>query len=285
MAQLAMQRIEGLSFSVALAQALRIRSRSRTLIKEFHYPRLGPGQMWEKFQKAIEDGGGRILLDTKVTHIDREGLRIGHIKASRGGRVIEVSGDHYISSIPLKALIDQMNPEPEEIVRRAAENLRYRDFILVGLIVEKKDLFPDQWIYVHNPDVSVGRIQNFKNWSPAMVPDQERTSLGAEYFCSEGDNLWNMADDELIELASRELASLELVEKEFVLEGIVYRQRKAYPVYDFHYEDSLKVLQSFISNIENLHSIGRNGLHRYDNQDHAMLTGIKAARELLDIKE
>jgi protoporphyrinogen oxidase len=166
-------------------------------------------------------------------------------------------------------------------VRRAAEGLKYRDFLTVVLIVKKKDVFPDNWIYVHTPHIHVGRIQNYKNWSAAMVPDPQTTCLGMEYFCNEGDALWSRGDDDLVELARREVVAIGFAEPEEIFDGAVLRQKKAYPVYDPTYRGHLDRLRDYLLRFENLQMIGRNGLHKYDNQDHAMLTALLAVKNIL----
>jgi protoporphyrinogen oxidase len=201
--------------------------------------------------------------------------------ARKNGRFIEISGEHYLSTIPLAELIACLDPPPPDDVLRAAKSLFYRDLILIGLIVDHPNLFPDQWIYIHSPQVKVSRIQNFKNWSIRMVPDPMKTSLGMEYFCTEGDGLWMRSDSELIELATRELIHLGLTKAGEVKEGVVIRQSKAYPVYDDGYRKHLERIQQFLVGIENLQSIGRNGMHRYNNQDHSMLTAMFAVKNLL----
>jgi protoporphyrinogen oxidase len=197
-----------------------------------------------------------------------------------GREVHRVTGDHYISSMPLAELITRLDPLPPDDVVLAACRLSYRALILVGLIVDHANLFPDQWIYIHSPEVKVGRIQNFKNWSAAMVPDPGKTSLGMEYFCTEGDEIWALSEATLIELATRELLSMGLAEISDVVDGVVFRQPKAYPVYDREYRQHLEVIRSFLATVDNLQTIGRNGMHRYNNQDHSMLTGMLAARNL-----
>lgn len=183
--------------------------------------------------------------------------------------------------MPVTALLQRLEPAPPEEVLQAARSLSYRDFLIVALIVDVEDLFPDNWIYIHSPDVKVGRIQNFKNWSPAMVPDQRKTCLGMEYFCNEGDDIWQMSEAELLDLATRELDKLGLVDANKVEDGTVIRQRKAYPVYDRDYAQHLEVIRCYIETFDNLQTVGRNGMHRYNNQDHSMLTAILAAKNIL----
>jgi protoporphyrinogen oxidase len=176
--------------------------------------------------------------------------------------------------------VHRLDPLPPDEILQAARSLSYRAFIIVSLIIDAEDLFPDNWIYVHSPEVKVGRIQNFKNWSPKMVPDLNKTCLGMEYFCSEGDELWEMADTELLDLAAKEVARLGFVSESAVEDGTVIRQPKAYPVYDRNYRQHLQVIKSYLDRFENLQTVGRNGMHRYNNQDHSMLTGLLAAKNV-----
>ncbi|MFB0546299.1 MAG: NAD(P)/FAD-dependent oxidoreductase [Anaerolineae bacterium] len=277
----AAQRIRGLSLMAAVSNALFGTNRAKTLINEFYYPVLGPGMMWQRFREIVESQGGQIHLNTEVIRLRREGRRIKSIIAQHDEKKIEISGEHFISSMPLTELIARLDPPPPTDVVRAARKLNYRAFIIVGLIVDRADLFPDNWIYVHSPEVKVGRIQKFKNWSPAMVPDPQKTSLGMEYFCTEGDDTWTMSDAELIELATGELASLGLADASEVVDGVVFRQPGAYPLYDRDYRKHVEVIQRFLATMDNLQTIGRNGMHRYNNQDHSMLTGMLAVRNLL----
>ena len=199
----------------------------------------------------------------------------------RAGREETISGTDFISSMPVSELILKLSPPVPGPIAEAARRLTYRDFLTVCLIVRKRDLFPDNWIYVHSSTVNVGRIQNFANWSPDMVPDHSKSSLGLEYFCAEGDTLWNTPDDELIAMAARELEAIGLATRADVEDGCVFRVPKAYPVYDATYADCMVRVRGFVDGLENLQTVGRNGLHRYNNQDHAMLTGILAVRNLV----
>ncbi len=280
----AAQRIKGLSLTTAIINALFGSNDTKTLIKEFDYPALGPGMMWEKFAEAVENKDGKVYLDTKVISFEREGNMIKSITAEQNGELVQYSADNFITSMPISALIARMKPQPPEEVLHAARSLKYRDFLIVALIVDRKDLFPDNWIYIHSPEVKVGRIQNFKNWSAALVPDVSKSCLGMEYFCSVGDEIWEMSDAELIELATRELVGLGLATTAEVEDGVVIRQPKAYPVYDGEYRGHLEVLEGFLKGMENLQTIGRNGMHRYNNQDHSMLTGMLAVRNILGEK-
>jgi protoporphyrinogen oxidase len=277
----AAQRIKGLSLTAAVSDALFGANNAKSLIKEFQYPSLGPGLMWQRFQGWIERHGGQVSLNTEAIRVRREGDRIQGIIALEDEKTWEVPGEQFISSMPLSKLITQLHPPAPAAVLHAAEQLKYRAFVIVGLIVDRAELFPDNWIYIHNPEVQVGRIQNFKNWSAAMVPDPDRTSLGMEYFCNEGDETWMMSDAELIRLAARELESLELARVGDVVDGVVFRQPKAYPVYDREYRKHVQVIQRFLATVDNLQTIGRNGMHRYNNMDHSMLTGVLAVRNLL----
>ncbi|MDP6586465.1 MAG: hypothetical protein QF535_17560, partial [Anaerolineales bacterium] len=192
-----------------------------------------------------------------------------------------IKGTDFFSTMPLNELISRIDPAPPEEVVEAANGLRYRDFLTVVLILDIADVFDDNWVYIHSPDVKVGRIQNFKNWSGDMVPDDSTTSLGLEYFCSEGDGLWNSSDTELLELGTIEIERIGLAKKANVLDGVVVRQQKAYPVYDAVYEPLLATVQEWVSGLSNFHTIGRNGLHKYNNQDHSMLTAIMAVKNVV----
>jgi protoporphyrinogen oxidase len=278
----AAQRIQGMSLKRAVINALFGSQNAKSLIKEFDYPLLGPGMMWERFQEKLENQGSPVLMQTQVTRIEREGNRIKSITALQADKTIQITGANFISTMPVTALLHRLDPQPPEHVLAAARGLKYRDFLIVSLIIDEKDLFPDNWIYIHSPEFKVGRIQNFKNWSPAMVPDASKTCLGMEYFCSQGDELWEMTDSKLIELASREAVNLGLVGNLSKIEdGTVIRQYKAYPVYDGEYQKHLKVIQNYLSSFENLQTVGRNGMHRYNNQDHSMLTAMLAVKNIL----
>ena len=281
-AEWAAQRIEGLSLSSALWEALRPwgnhdkPKQIKTLIHRFYYPRRGPGMMWERFREIVEAEGSRVLLNTPVEKIHWEPGRVVSVTAN-GKRYF---AEHFISSMAIRDLIRALDPQPEEL-RAAAQDFHYRDFLTVAVIVRQRDVFPDTWIYIHEPGVLVGRIQNFKNWSPEMVPDPETTCLGTEYFCFEGDSLWSRSDAELVDLAFRELVRLKLVRPDSFLDGAVYRMPKAYPVYDRNYRRGLAAVRAFLKRVPNLQLVGRNGMHHYNNQDHSMLTAILAARNIL----
>jgi protoporphyrinogen oxidase len=280
-AEWAAQRIKGLSLRVAAANALFGTGQAKSLITKFHYPVFGPGMMWQRFREEVEACGGSVQLEAEVIRLQRAAGQITELVVKESSTERPVTVDHVISSMPLPELVTRLDPLPPEPVMETAQRLRYRDFILVGLILDRAQLFDENWIYVHSPEVQVGRIQNIGNWSEAMIPVAGKSSLGMEYFCTEGDALWRMADTDLIELAVAELGQLGLAEKAAVENGVVIRQRRAYPVYDGDYSRHLEVIRRFLGTLENLQTVGRNGMHRYNNMDHSMLTGMLAARNLL----
>lgn len=281
-AEWAAQRIKDLSFKTALLSMFAKPNNSiKTLIEEFDYPRLGPGMLWTEAKNEIERRGGRVCLNSQVTRIHRNGNCIESVRISHNGSGEEViRGTDFISSMPVSEFIKKLDPVPPDVLA-AANRLNYRDFLTVCLIVNKSDLFPDNWIYVHSPEVKIGRIQNYKNWSQEMVPDPNKTSLGLEYFCTEGDDLWNLPDAELVELGKMELERIGLVTPSDIVDGCVFRVPKAYPIYDSDYRDCLQTVKEFADSLENFQTIGRNGLHRYNNQDHSMITGMMAVRNLI----
>ncbi len=281
----AAQRIKGLSLTKAITNALFGSNNTKTLIKEFNYPVYGPGQMWERFQQKLDSKGSPVHLNTEVVGIERDGYRVNSVTVKQNGSTSKVVGENFVSSMPVSLLLKKLNPAPPKAILKAANSLKYRDFLIVSLIVDQAELFPDNWIYIHSPEFKVGRIQNFKNWSRAMVPDQSKTCLGMEYFCNEGGKLWQMSNEQLVELASREVKALGLVDPEVNIEdGTVIRQFKAYPVYDDEYRQKVEVIQEYIQKFENLQTVGRNGMHRYNNSDHSMLTGLLAAKNILGEK-
>ncbi|MFQ5678563.1 MAG: FAD-dependent oxidoreductase, partial [Gemmatimonadota bacterium] len=280
-AEWAAQRIKGLSLAKAILSAASLNRRStkiRTLINEFRYPRLGPGQMWERTTELVRSRGGQVLLRHRVTGIERRsgphGERVVGVTADTPDGPVRFPADHVICSMPLRSLVRALEPPVPAEIRGAADGIRYRDFLVVALILDEPDLFPDNWIYVHEPGVQVGRIQNFKNWSPDLVPDPSKSCLGMEYFCFEGDGLWSSSDEALIDLARRELGELKLADPARVVDGAVVRMKKAYPIYDGEYRAHLERVRSCIDRISNLHPVGRNGMHKYNNQDHSMLTAM-----------
>ena len=280
-AEWAAQRIKDLSLKTALlSMFVKPKQTIKTLIEEFDYPRRGPGMMWNAVKTEIERREGVVRMNSDVVRINRTGNRIDGVIVRHDGAEELIRGTDFISSMPVTEFIKALDPPPRPAVLSAAARLSYRDFLTVVLIVDKPHIFEDNWIYIHDPSVHVGRIQNFKNWSPDMVPDPTKTSLGLEYFCTEGDAVWTMADADLIEMGRREIDRIGLARSEDVVDGCVVRVEKAYPVYDSDYREYLGVVRQFIDGLENCQTIGRNGLHRYNNQDHAMLTGMLAVRNL-----
>jgi protoporphyrinogen oxidase len=251
-----------------------------TLIEEFNYPRLGPGMMWERVTEMIREKGCPVEFGNRVERITHADGRTRSVTARTDEGLREVVGSEFISSMPILDLFESLHPSPPEEALQAARDLRYRDFLTVGLILDSSDPFPDNWIYIHSDSVRVGRIQNYKAWSPEMVPDPSRSCIGLEYFVQENDELWNMADEDLIALGARETASLGLIRVEDVIDGVVIRMPKAYPVYDRDYQKRLDVIRAYLEGLPNLQLIGRNGQHRYNNQDHSMVTAIYAARNI-----
>jgi len=283
----AAQRIKNLSLPQALRNAILGSGRVEdgeiitSLIDTFHYPRLGPGMMWERCQQLVEARGGVTHLGVSVERVRHRKGRVECIQGqTRTGQGVEWDGTSFLSSMPLGQLVQVLDPAPSEDVLEAARQLSYRDYLMVVLVVKREHVFPDNWIYIHSPAVMAGRVQNYKNWSPEMVPDRSRTSLGLEYFLSNRHEMWRWLDERLVELAVRECGQLRLVEPGEVEEGIVVRVSRAYPVYDRNYRLNLEKIRSFLLTITNLQTMGRNGLHRYNNQDHSMLTGIYAARNI-----
>ena len=253
-----------------------------SLIEEFEYPRHGPGQMWERCRDMLSEFGSKTMMETEVISVQHaRGQVTGVVAQQPGMPEYLIRTDQVLSSMPVRTLLRCLDPAPPESVLRAAERLNYRDFLTVALIIEEPDLFQDNWIYIHSDEVQVGRVQNFKNWSPDMVPDQQKTALGLEYFVQEGDALWSLPDDELIALGTRECETLGLASADKVVGGSVVRMPKAYPVYDGTYQESLTEIRSWLDQIGGLQLIGRNGQHRYNNQDHSMMTGVYAARNIV----
>jgi protoporphyrinogen oxidase len=291
----AAQRIKGLDLRVAVTNALK-RSLGlgknkkkaapgddvvKTLIETFQYPRRGPGMMWEAAAVQIKQRGGRIVMGRELAGLSWDsGRRLWTIEATTADGATETyTARHVISSAPVRELVAKISPRPISLLHARA--LRYRDFLTVALMVDKPDLFPDNWIYIHDPSVKVGRVQNFRSWSPEMVPGG-MTCLGLEYFCFEGDGLWNARDEDLIALAKREIAQIGLVTAADVVDGCVVRQPKAYPVYDEDYRDHVATIRRDLEgSYPTLHLVGRNGMHKYNNQDHAMMTAMLTARNIL----
>ena len=286
----AAQRIKGLSLGSAIKHAIfskKPKDRKKvvkTLIDTFRYPRLGPGMMWEICTEKVRKLGGQVLMGRKVVGCSYDSVRnLWTVTARKAdGAVEEYRAEHVISSMPIRELIAQIEPPLPDAALQAARSLRYRDFLTVGLIVHDCGSFSDNWIYVHDPSVQVGRVQNYKSWSPEMVPDAGYCSYGLEYFCFEGDGLWTTSDRELIELAKREIQQVNLAASADVVDGCVIRQRKAYPVYDDAYQQHVNTIRKALDeNCPTLHLIGRNGMHKYNNQDHAMMTAMLTAKNIL----
>ena len=296
----AAQRINSLSLGVAILNALspwRNGSKKvKTLLESFRYPRKGPGMMWEVCAEKIVTAGGTVALDSPVDQLtwDSPTSQWTVEGTNADGVKFKHRASHVISTMPLSALITALRPPASELALAAARSLRYRDFITISVIVEDggkgagDGIFQENWLYIHDPSVKVGRIQNYKSWSPEMVPaptsgQSPRTFLGVEYFCFKGDGLWQSSDQELIALAKKELLTTAILKKpEQFIEGFVNRQEKAYPVYDEYYQEHVRTIRDEIaSRYPGLHVSGRNGMHKYNNQDHAMMTGILAAKNII----
>ncbi len=287
----AAQRIKGLSLGSAIKNGLlpqrQPKDRTKvvkTLIDTFRYPRRGPGMMWEACSERVRSLGGAVLLGRRVSgcRFDAASRTWTVTVRCSEGQEERYRGEHVISSMPIRDLIAQIEPRLPEAVQQSAQSLRYRDFLTVGLILRERNRFNDNWIYIHDPGVQVGRVQNYKSWSPEMVPDANCACYGLEYFCFEGDGLWTSPDQELLAMATKELQQVGLADAEDVLDGCVIRQPKAYPVYDDDYKQNVEVVRRAIeSHCPNLHLVGRNGMHKYNNQDHAMMTALLAARNIL----
>ena len=289
----AAQRIKGLDLYSAMANALRnsIAPNAggatkngeviKTLIDSFRYPRQGPGMMWDAAAAKTKEQGGQVhmgqMLDT-LAWDDAAKLWTATSK-TEDGSVCTYTAHHVISSAPITELIASL--DVSQTATAAAGRLRYRDFLTVALVVEKPDLFPDNWIYIHEPSVKVGRIQNFRSWSPEMVPNPEQSCLGLEYFCFEGDGLWSSSDGDLIALAKKELALIGLADEQEIIDGCVVRQKKAYPVYDDGYKENVETIRAELDEkYPTLHLVGRNGMHKYNNQDHAMMTAMLTVKNI-----
>jgi protoporphyrinogen oxidase len=228
--------------------------------------------------------GGKVHLKSQVVQLNRKGNKIISALVRTNGSLEETSGDYFLSTLPLRELVLAIKPLAPNDVLDAAQKLRYRDFFTVSLVIGKPFIFPDNWIYIHSPEVRVGRIQNFKNWSPEMVPNPQTTTLGLEYFCFESDEIWKRDDSELIKLGIEEVGKLKFAAREEVIDGMVIRSPKTYPIYDEGYKEKIETIRNYLSRIENLQTMGRNGLHRYNNQDHSMLSAIGAVRNILGEK-
>lgn len=276
----AAQRIKGLSLITAISNALLGVKNAKSLINTFDYPVEGPGMMWQRLVEEIQSLDGQVQLNSKVIRIEHNRRRIQKVFCKNGDKVIEFPAEQLLSSIPINQFVYLLSPDAPHEIFNAAQKLKHRSFIIVGLIINKADLFPDQWIYIHSPDVHVGRIQNFKNWSAAMVPEPHTTSIGMEYFCDKDDDLWKLTDRELADIAMSELSFLGLADSKDVMDFYVVRQPYAYPIYDEIYQENLGIIRKYLNSFENLQTMGRNGMHRYNNMDHSMLTGMLAAKNV-----
>jgi protoporphyrinogen oxidase len=272
----AAQRIKNLSLAKAIVNALMPKKKTdvTSLIEEFHYPRYGPGMMWERCRDVVVERGSTVIMEAPVERVCHSNGRATSVVYRHDGREVETPATHVVSSMPISQLVRAMDPPAPAEVLAAADGLAYRDFLTIALVVPEEVGFPDNWIYVHAPEVRLGRIQNFGAWSPWMVKDG-RTCLGLEYFVFEGDDLWTMADDDLVALGTGELAALGLVRPEQVQKGYVVRIPKAYPMYDDTYRANVDTIREWLeANAPNVHPVGRNGMHRYNNQDHSMYTAM-----------
>ncbi len=276
------QRIKGLSLISAIKSALWKPKHGsiKTLIEEFHYPRLGPGQMYNAMAERAEGLGVPVLRNHRVVRLERERGRITTVVAETPAGPERFPARHVISSMPFTELAKVLSPALPEEARAAADGLAYRSLLTVNLMLKQAETIPDTWIYIHEPSLEMGRIQCFKNWSPAMVPDPATSSLGCEYFVTEGEGLWTRPDTELIDLATRELGLLGLADPEGIFDAFVIRVPKAYPVFDVDYAPRVARLRAEIDPIPNLQPVGRYGMYRYNNMDHSILTGLLAVRNL-----
>jgi protoporphyrinogen oxidase len=281
-AQWAAQRIRGLSLRAALADMLRRGSGGqRTLLSEFHYPRLGPGMLWDRMRAGIAAAGQRVLTRHRVVAIRHREGAVREVEVEGPGGRLVLPASHLVSTIPLRDLVRALDPAPPAEVAAAAAGLRYRDFVVVALILDGPDPFPDTWLYLHDPGIRAGRVQNFRAWSPALVPAPDRACLGMEYFCSAGDATWSLPDAELVEVALADLGALGLGAPRRLVAGHVVRVREAYPIYDGDFVERVAAVRRGLAPLANLKVAGRNAMHRYNNMDHSMLTGLLAARNVL----
>ena len=293
------QRVKGLSLRAVFKDLFRkiLHKKSAatetSLIEQFYYPKFGPGQLWEEVAKEIEYFGGKIITGCKVENLHIHNGKVDYAVCRQNGRRMKIEGDLYLSSMPLKDLIGGIEGDkPNDTVFTAAQELPYRDFVTVGLLVNRlnlknktklktlSDIVPDCWIYVQDRNVKLGRIQIFNNWSPYMVADPQHTVwVGLEYFCHEGDSFWSMTDCELKQFAEEELKKMGVIDETAVLDSHCERIKKAYPAYFDGYNDIDKIIE-YLNGVDNLYCIGRNGQHRYNNMDHSMLTAMRAVEQI-----
>jgi protoporphyrinogen oxidase len=279
-AEWAAQRIKDFSFWHALKAILGLqRTTVTTLIEEFRYPRLGPGQMWDVFRERVEEAGVPVRLNQRCVALFHSGGRVERMAVRTNGTATDYNVDGVLSSLPLSELVRSLEPSAPAEVLAAARRLRYRDLCVVALILDEEEPFPDNWVYIHDPGTRAGRVQNFGAWSPGLVVPGT-TCLGVEYFCFEGDEIWELSDEEAVALATDELARIGLIDPSRVVDGVKIRVPKAYPMYDGTFREDVAVIRSYLETFENLKTFGRNGLHRYNNQDHSMWTAVLATLNL-----
>jgi protoporphyrinogen oxidase len=279
-AEWAAQRIKDFSFWHAVKSILHLqRETATTLIEQFRYPRLGPGQMWEAFRAQVENAGVDVRLNQRCLSVLHSEGRVERVAIKTNGSATEYAVDGVVSSIALSDLIESLEPAPPDEVLAASRRLRYRDLCLVALILDEHEPFPDNWVYIHDPGTRAGRVQNFGAWSESLVVPGT-TCLGVEYFCFEGDEIWEMPHEEAVALATEELGSIGLIDASRVIDGVKIRVPKAYPMYDGSFREDVAVIRAYLETFENLETCGRNGLHRYNNQDHSMWTAILATLNL-----
>ncbi len=296
------QRVKGLSIYKAILHALRKivnqevsldqKNTETSLVERFLYPKYGPGQMWQEVAKIVIQKGGEINLGCNIVKLNIDENQVKSVQVERQGEFIEVEGDFFFSTMPVKELIASMDDVPSK-VRDVSEGLIYRDFITVGLLLNRlqiqnetniktlNNLIPDTWIYIQERDVKLGRLQIFNNWSPYLISDRNKVWIGLEYFCNEGDSLWNMEDNKLIQFATDELEKIGIISQKDVLDATVLRHPKTYPAY-FGTYDQFHIIRDFTDKIKNLFLIGRNGMHRYNKQDHSMLTAMTSVDNIIN---
>jgi len=283
-AEWAAQRIKGLSLKTVLKNAFLPDKKGsiKTLIDKFRYPKYGPGMMYEKMAGDIQKAGGEILLESAVSQIRHSDFRIKSvILKNKNGQEKELFADDFISSMPVTELVKRMSPQAPAKLFEAAEKLKYRSFVTVEIILNSPTPFPDNWIYVHSPEVKMCRIQSFGNWSPHMLARPNTAALGLEYFCNEKDDFWKTPDQKLIKLGLRELETIGLGRRKDFIDGFVVRVPKAYPVYDSSYPRNIEMIRNYLQKFKNLQPVGRYGMFKYNNMDHSILTGLYAAENIL----
>ncbi len=299
------QRIKGLSITKAVAHALKSifakdksinqKKTETSLIEKFMYPKLGPGQMWEEVARLVQEKGGEVRMFKKAVKIQHDGQKITSVtfQDTKTGELQEVTGDYFFSTMPVKELIEAMGTNVPQNVKEVASGLLYRDFITVGLLMKKlkiknttdistyNNVVPDNWVYIQERDVKIGRLQIFNNWSPFLVKDKETVWMGLEYFCQEGDELWTMSKEDFAKFAIKELAKIDIIEEKDVLDSTVIHVPKTYPAY-FGTYNRFQEVKDFVNKLENLFLVGRNGMHKYNNADHSMLTAMVAVENILN---